>query len=69
MTEELKPLAVNVKIAAKLLGSTVSSLEKDRRCGHMGVPYTQAGRRVVYRVPDLEAWLLANRVVPNKEQA
>lgn len=61
------PLAVDSETAANLLNSTNSSLEKDRATGHMGVPYVKAGRRVIYRLADLDAWLRANRVVPNNQ--
>jgi hypothetical protein len=57
-------LAVHDKIAAKLIGSSTSSLEKDRATGHLGVPYVKAGRRVLYRLSDLQSWLEENRVVP-----
>ena len=63
-----EPLAVNSKIAADLLDSTNSSLEKDRATGHLGVPYVKAGRRVLYRLSDLDAWLKANRVVPSSNK-
>jgi hypothetical protein len=59
-----EPLAVDSKTAANLINFTDSSLEKDRATGHMGVPYVKAGRRVVYRLADLDAWLTANRIVP-----
>jgi hypothetical protein len=62
-----EPLAVDSKTAANLLNSTNSSLEKDRATGHMGVPYVRAGRRVVYRLADLDSWLMANRVVPSSQ--
>ena len=64
-----KPLAVNSKIAATLLASTSASLEKDRAVGHMGVPSVKAGRRVVYLISDLDAWLKANRIVPEAKSA
>ena len=63
----LSPLAVDPNQAAALLNSTYSSLEKDRANGHMGVPYVKAGRRVVYRLADLDAWLTANRIVPSSQ--
>lgn len=62
------PLAVSSKTAAVLLNSTNSSLEKDRATGHMGIPYVKAGRKVIYRLSDLDAWLKANRVVPTPAQ-
>ena len=58
------PLAVAPLTAATLLGSTESSLEKDRATGHMGIPFIKAGRRVIYRLSDLDAWLTANRITP-----
>jgi hypothetical protein len=63
-----EPLAVDPKTAANLLSSSGASLEKDRATGHMGVPYVKAGRRVFYRLSDLDAWLNANRVVPTTTQ-
>lgn len=59
-----EPLAVDTKTAATLLNSTHASLEKDRAIGHLGVPYVKAGRRVLYRLSDLEAWLDRRRVTP-----
>ena len=61
-----KPLAVDTKTAADLLNSTNSSLEKDRATGHMGVPYIKAGRRVIYRLAELDEWLKANQITPIK---
>ena len=63
----VKPLAVDPNEAAALLSSTYSSLEKDRANGHMGVPYVKAGRRVIYRLDDLDKWLTANRIVPSSK--
>jgi hypothetical protein len=63
-----KPLAVDTKTAADLLNSTNSSLEKDRATGHMGVPYIKAGRRVIYRLAELDDWLKANQITPIKNQ-
>jgi hypothetical protein len=62
-----EPLAVDSITAANLLNSTNSSLEKDRATGHMGVPYVRAGRRVVYRLADLDSWLMATRIVPSSQ--
>jgi len=60
----IDPYAVEDKTAAELIGSSTSSLEKDRATGHLGVPYVKAGRRVLYRLADLQVWLEENRVVP-----
>ena len=62
----IRPLAVDPNQAATLLSSTYSSLEKDRATGHMGVPYVKAGRRVIYRLADLDEWLKANQITPKK---
>ena len=64
-----EPLAVDSKTAASLLNSTGASLEKDRATGHMGVPYVKAGRRVIYRLADLDEWLKANQINPKKSPA
>jgi hypothetical protein len=63
------PLAVAPQTAADLLGSTESSLEKDRAVGHLGIPYIKAGKRVIYRLSDLDEWLAANRTTPTKRGA
>jgi hypothetical protein len=60
----IDPIAVNEKPAAELLGLSPSSLEKDRVQGHLGVPYVKAGRRVLYRLSDLQSWLDEHRIVP-----
>jgi len=58
-----EPLAVSPTVAASLISSTVSSLEKDRVIGHLGIPYVKAGKRIFYCLSDLKNWLLKNRVV------
>ena len=63
-----RPLSVAPHTAANLLGSTESSLEKDRATGHLGIPYFKAGKRVLYRLSDLDAWLTANRTTPSKRE-
>ena len=46
--------------AAEYCGSSASTFEKLRLTGG-GPIYAKLGRRVVYRVEDLDAWLAANR--------
>ena len=46
--------------AAEYCGSSASTFEKLRLTGG-GPVYSKLGRRVVYRVEDLDAWLEANR--------
>lgn len=62
------PLAVSEKTAAELLGLSPSNLEKDRVQGHLGVPATKAGRRVIYQLADLRSWLAEHRFVPKPEK-
>jgi hypothetical protein len=53
-------IALNTRAAADYCGSTASTFEKLRlTCG--GPVYAKLGRRVVYRVEDLDAWLASNR--------
>lgn len=46
--------------AAEYCGSAASTFEKLRLTGG-GPIYSKIGRRVVYRVEDLDAWLAVNR--------
>jgi molybdenum cofactor biosynthesis enzyme MoaA len=46
--------------AAEYCGSAASTFEKLRLTGG-GPLYSKIGRRVVYAVADLDAWLIANR--------
>ena len=63
----IDPLAVSEKTAAELLGLSPSTLEKDRAKGHLGVPSTKAGRRVIYQLADLRSWLAEHRLVPQPD--
>ncbi len=54
------PLVLNADKVAKKLGLSVSTLAKMRLYGS-GPVYSKLGRRVVYRLADLEAWIAANR--------
>ena len=63
-------LSVSNDEAAELIGIESPSLDKDRRVGHLGIPYIKAGRRVLYSLDDLKDWLDANRCNPaNKEES
>lgn len=46
--------------AATYCGSSASTFEKLRLTGG-GPIYSKIGRRVVYRIDDLDVWLAANR--------
>ena len=57
-------LSVSNDKAAELIGIESPSLDKDRRIGHLGIPYVKAGRRVLYSLADLKEWLNNNRSNP-----
>ena len=53
---------VTPQMAAKIYGLDVGTLANDR-CRKRGPRYFRCGRRVFYRVEDLEAWLFRNPVL------
>lgn len=55
-----KPRVMRTREAADYCGSSASTFEKLRLFGG-GPVYTKIGRRVVYRIEDLDAWLAENR--------
>ena len=59
-------IAVNSYVAAEAIGLKATTLEKDRREGHLGVPYVKAGRRVLYCLADLKTWLEEQKINPVK---
>ena len=61
-------LAVDQDQAAECLGLQAPTLEKDRRSGHLGIPYVRAGRRILYPLVDLGRWLEKNRVTPRRPE-
>ena len=62
-----KPLALGSEQAAETIGLQSPTLEKDRRSGHLGIPYVKAGRRVIYQLSDLKAWLEEQKQTPTKK--
>lgn len=60
----IEPLAIDNDSAAQIINIQPASLEKDRRNGHLGIPFIKAGRRVIYRLSDLQAWLEENKQIP-----
>lgn len=60
-------LALGSEQAAKTIGLQSPTLEKDRRYGHLGIPYVKAGRRVIYQLSDLKAWLEEQKQTPMKK--
>jgi hypothetical protein len=49
---------LNQREAAMLLGLSPRTLER-HRCTGFGPPFVKAGRRVLYRPADLDAWTTA----------
>ncbi len=60
------PLVLNTEQVAERLGLSISTLAKMRLYG-TGPAYSKLGRRVVYRLEDLEAWIAANRFQSTSE--
>ena len=54
------PTILNAAQAAERLSLSVSTLAKMRLSG-AGPAYAKLGRRVVYRIEDLDAWVAQNR--------
>lgn len=67
-SEVTHPYAVEDETAAVLLGLSPSTLEKDRATGHLGIPFVRAGRRVIYRLEDLQTWLNEHKVTPTEAE-
>lgn len=47
---------------AKILGSTVPSLNTMRHQGRLDIPYIKFGNRIRYREEDIEQWIESNIV-------
>jgi hypothetical protein len=60
------PLVLDAHNAAAQLDLSVSTLAKMRLFG-TGPAYSKLGRRVVYRMEDLEGWIEANRFKSTSE--
>ncbi len=48
--------------AAKYLGLSPATLETDRSTGKLGIPFIRIGRRIVYDLDVLDAWVAKRRV-------
>ena len=59
-------IVLNTAQAAELVGLSVSTLAKMRLYGN-GPNYVKLGRRVVYRVEDIEVWIAGNRFQSTSE--
>ena len=61
--EKLSDVAVFQEEAAEILGVSVRTMEAWRQCNE-GPTYIHIGRRVRYRISDLEAYVAEKTVVP-----
>lgn len=59
---------LNTPQAAQYLGLAPATLEKDRVNGLLAIPYLKLGRRVVYDIEDLEAWVARHRRMHTSDQ-
>ena len=62
--QELTPsqILVSQKEAAKMLGTTVGSLNVLRATGRNPIPFVRWGNRIRYRRDDIEKWIADNTV-------
>ena len=65
--EAIRPLAVRPEQAAKLLGISVSSLERLHKAGE--IPRLKHVGKVFYRVATLDAWLASRERFTGDEAA
>jgi hypothetical protein len=66
--QTLETLAVSPSQAAKIIGLQSATLEKDRRLGHLGIPFVKAGRRILYRFSDLQDWLEKHKQTTSRSE-
>lgn len=66
-TSRIHGSVLRTEDAAHYCGSSASTFEKLRLYGG-GPIYSKIGRRVVYRVEDLDAWLDRNRRTSTSDQ-
>ena len=61
MIKDLKKILLTEDEVCKILNLNVSSLQRER-CSGDGIPYIKIGRRVRYKLSDIEKYLDANTV-------
>lgn len=53
-----RPLALSLQEVAKLLGLSASTIRRWTRQGNpYAIPHIRAGRRILYTIDDVEAWI------------
>jgi predicted DNA-binding transcriptional regulator AlpA len=60
-----RPLVPDTE-AAKILGLEVGTLRNKRSAGLPGPPFVRLGRSIRYDLDDIEAYIAAHRVDPNR---
>ncbi|GAS90485.1 helix-turn-helix transcriptional regulator [Mycolicibacterium brisbanense] len=65
-TAAVAPEYLDEKQTAAKIGVKETSLRGDRHRG-VGLPYVKIAHRIRYRVADIEAYLAANTVVPQRD--
>lgn len=56
-------LLINEKEAAHMTGRAVQTLRNDRH-RNQGLPYVKIGRRCLYAVEDIKAFIEAHKIIP-----
>lgn len=67
MVEESGRRFVPTKLAARRIGVSPASMEKWRSTGEVAIPFSKIGRRVVYDIGDLDAYVEARKRVNTSE--
>ena len=61
MVKDLKKILLTEDEVCEILNLNVSSLQRER-CNGYGIPYIKIGRRVRYKLSDIEKYLETNTV-------
>ena len=62
-------LAYSPKELSKALSLSTHTLAKDRKVGHIGIPFVKLGNRIVYPVTKVQEWLENSSKSPEQYQA
>lgn len=62
MDNDIETRLLSQKDAAKMLGTTVGSLNVLRSQGRSPIPYVRWGNRIRYRREDIEKWIADNTI-------
>lgn len=63
---ETTSILLSQKDAAKMLGTTVGSLNVLRATGRNPIPFVRWGNRIRYRREDIEKWIADNTIEADK---